>query len=412
MSPRILLGFVVACFVTLATENADAYTEQVVYTFCDQPGCGFLPLGSLLSDEQGRIFGVTRDGGENGFGTAYELTPVNGRWKFKTIFNFSSTVGIPNGGLIRDSAGNLYGMTDDAVYELVSNAKQTKWQEKTLYTFGDFDGQVPFGALTYFGAASGAPYDGVSPLYGVTELGGYNENGVVFALSPKGRAWNQSVLYRFCATGNCSDGSTPENIVVASPQKIYGSTIRGGAACGCGTIFELDALRTSNKGPWQHKTLHEFCEQAGGCTDGVSPTGNLVLDSEGNIFGTTARGGNADNGTIFEVVPGGARASESVLYRFCALDDCQDGSFPEGGLTMGSDGTLFGTTVEGGNFHDDGEVFSFADSQLTVLYAFCPGQSCTDGEEPQWPVLLNSGGELFGVAGTGDATGLVFELSP
>ncbi len=409
---RLLFSALGALLIASFATGAKAYTERVIHTFCGDSKCGFLPLGSLVSDAQGHIFGITRDGGESGFGTVYELTPTKGSWKFKTIFDFNSSTGIPSGGVVLDGEGNLYGMTSDIVYELAINARRTKWHEKTLHTFNDFDGLEPFGSLTYFGATTGVPYDGISPLYGITSLGGHNEHGVVFALKSDGAAWKETVLYRFCIEANCSDGTGPENISIASPTKIFGTTINGGAACDCGTVFELDAFRTSSEGVWQHKTLHAFCEHGGACDDGIWPTGNIVLDSTGNILGTTVRGGNADNGTIFKVVPSGAQTSESVLYKFCSLDNCLDGSLPEGGLTLGTDGTLFGTTEAGGNFHSDGEVFSFANSQLTVLYAFCPGQDCSDGREPQWPLLLDVDSNLFGVAGSANAEGLVFELSP
>jgi len=121
-----------------------------------------------------------------------------------------------------------------------------------------------------------------------------------------------------------------------------------------------------------------------------------------------------NKGTIYKIVPGVSGSTESVDYNFCMQTNCADGGVPFGGLTLGADGALFGTTSQGGDIHDEGDVFSFASAQLNVLYAFCPGDThCLDGKGPMVPIVLDGEGNIFGVADGGrNATGVVFEISP
>jgi uncharacterized repeat protein (TIGR03803 family) len=409
--------FVAGAFAVIATTGAQAYTERD-HVFCAKGKCGFGPDQQLVTDGTGNYFGLTTSGGKYHNGTAYELFPSGDQLETKTIFDFTVPLGLESGGLVRDTSGNLYGVTDRLVYELVPNADKTRWHEKTLYTFSDEEnGAHPQRTLTYFGAASGAPYDGIEPLYGVTALGGNNEHGVVFSLTRRGGTWSETAIYKFCAQASCADGASPTSILMTAPSRLIGTTLEGGGgpcASGCGTVFELHGPIASNKSLWQYRNLYSFCAGGSGCPDGTSPAGNIVVDSTGSIFGTTPFGGSMNKGTIYKVVPGGSGATESVIYNFCTQANCADGGVPLGGLTLGAGGTLFGTTLQGGNIHDEGEVFSFAGGQLNVLYAFCPGDtSCADGKEPSVPVTLDGDGNIFGVADGGrNATGVAFELSP
>jgi uncharacterized repeat protein (TIGR03803 family) len=414
----LLFGFVSGLFAFPGVTGAQAYTERD-HVFCSRGKCGFGPDQPLVGDDAGNYFGLTTSGGKYHNGTAYQLTPTDSDLTVKTIFDFPSELGFETGGLVRDVAGNLYGLTDRLVYELVHNADRTKWHERTLYTFeGEENGARPIRTLTYFGASAGLPYDGVGPLYGVTQMGGNNEHGVVFSLTPKSGTWDELVVYKFCAQANCADGASPSSILMTAPSRIIGATMEGGgtASCGngCGTIFELDGPVVSNKTPWQYNNLYSFCTGGGRCPDGTSPAGNIVVDSSGSIFGTTPYGGSMNKGTIYKIVPGVSGSTESVVYNFCMQTNCADGGVPFGGLTLGADGALFGTTSQGGDIHDEGDVFSFASAQLNVLYAFCPGDThCLDGKGPMVPIVLDGEGNIFGVADGGrNATGVVFEISP
>ena len=208
--------------------------------------------------------------------------------------------------------------------------------ETVLYSFcaqtNCADGANPGAALIM---------DEAENLYGTTPVGGANDRGTVFELTPGGR---ETVLYSFCAQTSCVDGSTPlAALIVDKRGNLYGTTAAGGAnnlsfPGGVGTVFELMPNGT--------ETLpYSFCAQTN-CTDGATPTAGLIMDKAGNLYGTTFHGGGTSgDGTMFELTPGG---TETVLYSFCAQTNCADGALPQAGLIMDKAGNLYGTTVQGG----------------------------------------------------------------
>jgi uncharacterized repeat protein (TIGR03803 family) len=237
----------------------------------------------------------------------------------------------------------------------------------------------------------------------------------VGASSALAETYTQSVLYSFCSQGgtDCTDGALPfASLVQAYDGNFYGTTLGGGAndsaGGGAGTFFQITPSGT-------HTNLYSFCNQGGtNCTDGYLPR-VLIEGPDGNFYGTTEEGGASLKGTVFKITSAGIL---TTLYSFCGLggSSCTDGSDPTGGLTLGSDGNFYGTTIYGGT-NGEGTLYVITRSGvLTTLYNFCSqgGASCTDGANPQATLLPGSDGYFYGTtyAGGANAAGTVFKLSP
>jgi uncharacterized repeat protein (TIGR03803 family) len=416
-----------------------------LHSFCAKNNCGdgSFPRASLVMDEGGNLFGNTDTGG-NGRGVVFELRQTEpGKFKFIKLYTFCRRSMCndgynPMGALIVDTNGNLYGTASlggagrkGVVFKL-SPTDKGKWTQSVLYSFcHDFscsDGSTPAAGLTYAGAASGAPYDGVSPLYGTTAAGGANSEGTVFSLVLNGSQWTEAILYNFCSQGGsaCSDGAGPlASLAMDQAGNLYGTTGHGGHQEGGGAGVAYELLPNGN-GSWTETVLHLFCSAAQ-CADGEFPDGNLIWDSGGSLLGTTAAGGlSCDRGpfgcgTIFKLVPNGTDSQESVLYAFCQKKDCKDGANPVGAVVLDSGGNLFGTTTDGGGNDIDGMsigggvVYELSGSTFSVLHRFCSKSDCADGADPEAGLVIDGSGNLFGtatMAGAFAAGGDVFEVHP
>jgi len=425
-----LAALVAAVFVTAWANGAQAATLKTLYSFCSLANCtdGSNPGSALLMDSSGNLYGTATSGGVNvSFGAAYELVKSGKGWKYRRIYSFC-TVGVcsdgkdPTGGLIMDVAGDLYGTTrlggsgnQGIAFELIPNVKHTKWKLKTLYNFCTVgfctDGANPQAGLSYAGAASGALYDGTSPLYGTAPSGGSDNGGVVFQLAPHGNKWRETVLHNLCGTTRCADGSEPiAPVTVDSHGNLFGTTVLNGVNGG-GVVFEL-SLQAKK---WTETVLHAFCAtfQNNRCQDGNTPlNGALLIDGTGNLFGTTQNGGSQAGGTAFKLAPNGASSELTTLYNFCSLASCADGSAPQGDLSMDSSGNLYGVANTGGaNGH--GAIYRL-NGTLAVLYSFCAQTNCTDGTNAQMGVIRDGSGDLLGttIKGGADNEGSAFELTP
>jgi len=322
------------------------WTETVLKAFNGADGNS--SLGSLVADAAGNLYGTTDYGGASNEGVVFQLSPPKGgkkAWAEKVLQSFDGTNGgYPEVGLIADGAGNLYGTTifggangDGVVFEL-SPPKEGKkaWTETVLQTFDGANGQAPTGNLTA---------DGAGDLYGATEAGGPNGNGVVYELSPPAEGqtdWTETVLQSF--ESYAPNGS----LIVDGAGNLYGTTALGGTN-GDGSVFELSPP-TGGKTTWTQTVLYSFDG-----ADGNAPFGGLIKDTAGNFYGTTVGGGANSWGVAFELSPpkqGKKAWTEKVLQSF----DGTNGKYPEAGLIVDSEGNLYGTTYEGGA-NDDGVVF-------------------------------------------------------
>jgi uncharacterized repeat protein (TIGR03803 family) len=315
-----------------------------------------------------------------------------------------STDGASPNGLIADASGNFYGTTysggtGDAchlttdcgtVFELLPDGTLS-----LLHSFctesSCLDGSEPYSTLVS---------DSSGNLYGTTSAGGAFGGGTVFKLTPKGAL---KTLYSFCAASRCVDGEEPRaGVVLDGKGNIYGTTFNGGdnPYQGCGVIFKINS-----KG--KEKVLYTFEP-----IDGCQPNAGLTLDAIGNIYGTTAYGGDYSYGVIFELTGSG---TYEVLHAFC-LDypNCTDGAVPTAPVIRDEFGNLFGTTAYGGGSANGGTVFEItAGGQENVLYSFCAVSGCSDGANPVAALLLARDGRLFGTASEGGTEGLgvAFEIA-
>jgi uncharacterized repeat protein (TIGR03803 family) len=210
-----------------------------------------------------------------------------------------------------------------------------------------------------------------------------------------------TVLHRFCSRANCADGAVPASVVLDKNGNLFGTTVSGGSHGG-GTAFEITAQG-------QFMTLHEFCAAAN-CTDGVQP-GALVLGSDGKFYGTTQAGGGNQSGTVFRMTQAGAI---TTLYSFCARKGCPDGAEPTGILTEGPDGSFYGETARGG-VTQAGVIFNVThEGQEKTLHSFCRVQYCDDGGTPSGGLTRDKSGGFYGAAASGGHfyNGLIFHVSP
>jgi len=418
-----------AVVAALAVSGAAAQSLKTIHDFCAKKLCtdGLNPGAGLVEDAAGNLYGTTEGGGAHFTGAVFELVPNGNKWDYRILHNFCSKGGCADGAtpkdsLIIDTNGNLYGTTYDGgtggeggtAFELMPNADRTKWTLHTLYSFcsltGCADGTAPTSNLTYRGAASGAPYDGVSPLYGATTTGGEIGDGAAFELSPRpGKSrWKERVIYNFCPGDDCTKGGNPSGALIAdNAGNLFGVTSAGGDL-GLGVVFEL----VPKGSRWKETRLYSFC-QLESCYDGSLPAGPLFLDGAGNLFGTATSGGTLNEGVVFKLVPDGVRSQENALYSFCAETGCADGAVPQAGVTLDSAGNIFGVAMNGGGSSNAGTLFEL-NASFSVLHTFCSRNKCKDGAVPLGVPIVDPSGRIFGVTQSGGANGegTVFEATP
>ncbi|HTS09974.1 MAG TPA: choice-of-anchor tandem repeat GloVer-containing protein [Candidatus Eisenbacteria bacterium] len=350
---------------------------------------------------------------------------------FQTLVNFNGTDGAdPTSSLVQGLDGSLYGTTYGDAYNKDPYGKVFSIDASgTMSVFYNFcyqsnclDGMKPYGGLVL-------GTDG--NFYGTTVYGGTTGVGTVFKINPEGEL---TTLYSFCPEGlpRCIDGANPQGgLAQGADGSFYGTTQGGGANCysvlsyGCGSVFKITPTG-------ELTTIYSFCPQDN-CTGGVSPVGSLLLGTDGSLYGVATGGGSANAGTIFSITSTG---SFTTIYSFCQKLLCADGKFPSGGLVQNTDGALYGTTSAGGAFSDVGTIFKITlRGELTTLYRFCedirsgPGlppnwfSKCPDGIDPVEGLVLSSNRNFYGITYAGgilqNATnncdyscGTIFRITP
>jgi uncharacterized repeat protein (TIGR03803 family) len=342
---------VVFAAAVIAVPAAQAQTFSVLHNFTGE-GDGALPYAGVTVGPGGVLYGTASAGGNHGHGVAFKLANQGSSWTLSPLYEFT----------------------------------------------GGSDGADPFGGVVI--GPNGA-------LYGTTSYGGAENYGTVFELRPPPTAckailcyWSESVLYTFMEV---PDGQYPEfvNLAFDRAGNIYGTTMLGGMY-NSGTAFEL----TPSGGGYTESIIHSF----GGGSDGVYPYSGVVLDTAGNVYGTTFGGGTGTGcrggcGTVYQLMPSSGWL-ENILVDF----DVTNGYTPLGGLIIDASGNLYGTTTAGGQ-HEFGEVFKLAPSgggfTYTSLYAF--DQDC----DSQSGVTMDAAGNFFGACYEGGAhqDGWIFELT-
>jgi len=403
---------------------------QTLKTLYDFPfSDGGNPYAGLTVGPLGSFYGTTNFGGSSGYGVVYQFAPSgHGGWKETPIYSKFVAGLIPSFGAhpseLIVSLGSLYGTTKYAgpfeygsVFELTPIAGG-RWSEKDLVRLS--------GAIAH---PVGRPViDKTGNLLATAIDGGANGMGAIFQLTPQANGqWIETLIHNF--SGYPSDGAgAAAPLIPDAAGNLYGTTEKGGNSpnchgylgqpVGCGTVFELSPIAG---GGWKEQVLYSF---VGSTTDGATPSGNLIFDASGNLFGTTIHGGNKSQdcpsyqqppgcGTVFELTFQNSNWAETVLYAFTHSNG--DGGNPESGVLMDPVGNLYGTTLIGGalNF---GTVFKLAPGTNggwteSVPHSFGSG---TDGQSPKGSLILDAAGNLSGatLAGGTAGYGTLFEITP
>lgn len=410
---EIMLGTVRTCkhfcaIILFCAVTTMASQAQTLTTLAEFSGTnGSYPLG-IIQGFDGNFYGTTLSGGTQGWGTAFRITSTG---TLTTVHNFCSQV------------------------------------------IACTDGSEPEGRLTQ--ASNG-------DFYGTTDHGGTGHAGLIFRISSGGKF---AVLHNFCVVSPCTDGESPISVMQARNGYLYGTTY-GSRTNGYdfGTVFAL----TLNG---MLATLHSFSGP-----DGSYPIGALLQASNGNLYGTTSQGGSTTScsadtlpggcGTVFEITSSGAfttlhifdgsdgalpgyegtliegadgsvygttsdgglcdlgcgtifkisqAGNFTTLYNFCAQMNCDDGAAPGESLVLGTDGNFYGTTVAGGNSSGSGTIFKITpQGVLTPLYDFCSQPNCADGSQPQTALIQATDGNFYGTTTSGGGTsgsGSIFRFS-
>ena len=362
--------------------------ETVLYTFTGGPDGMWLYAG-VIRDSAGNLYGTTYGGGAANAGVVFKLDTAGNE---TVLYNFTGGIdgAGPQAGVIRDSAGNLYGTAGGGIVSACQRGcgvvykLDTAGRETVLYTFtGGADGANP---------SAGVIGDSAGNLYGTTSGGGTAGYGVVYKLD---KAGHETVLYSF--TGG-ADGDSPfTGVIRDSEGNLYGTaSSAGGTPCCAGVVFKVSASG-------QETVLYTFTGGAGG-----SYPNGVIRDSAGNLYGTTGGGGTANVGLVYEL---DAAGQESVLYGFPGP---ADGSYPYAGVIRDAAGNLYGTTVNGGPANA-GVVYKLdAKGHETALYSFTGGADGggTGGAGPWAGVIRDSAGNLYGTTGGGGQYnyGVVYKL--
>jgi uncharacterized repeat protein (TIGR03803 family) len=389
---KIACIVLVFCAATARISSAQAFNVLTNFNGTNGEGPGYM---SLVQGTDGNFYGTTNLGGANSDGTVFRVTTTG---KLTTIYNFCELANCADGanpaaGLVLGTDGFFYGTTQAGGTSVNNNSPGTIFKIspggvlKTLYSFcaqtDCADGSSPYAPLVQ-------GTDG--NFYGTANAGGEFASGTIFKISSAGTF---AKLHDFCSVGECVDGTHPYGgLIQATNGAFYGMT--SGAP---GTVFEMTPAGVLS-------TIYTFCSRPN-CTDGAEPEDGLVQAANGNFYGTTLAGGANTEGTVFELTPAGKL---TTLHSFCSLANCVDGESPVAGLIQGSDGNLYGTTVEGGANLFYGSVFEVTPSGvLTTIHSF----DNTDGGNPNAGLLQATNGTFYGVTTGGGSTfqGTVFSVS-
>ncbi|HEY1680746.1 MAG TPA: choice-of-anchor tandem repeat GloVer-containing protein [Candidatus Tumulicola sp.] len=330
----------------------DGSGVHTVYAFRGMPD-GAAPEAGLVQDSSGVLYGTTTYGGAvcpAGCGTVFDLIPNGSTYTEKVLYAFQGGQdgAYPIGGLLIDKSGALYGTTFQGggaaacsggcgiVFKLVRSGKTYK--ETVAHRFkGGQDGANPVGTLIA---------DSAGTVYGTAKSGGNSSAcsggcGVVYKLKRSGATYVESVVHSFA--GGYSDGATPRSALLAGKHgTLYGTTLYAGSGANAGVVFEL----TPSGKEYSEKVIFKF---SGGKT-GAQPhdENGLIADTKGNIYGTASAGGTAKSfGVVFKLTPSGSQYSETVLHEF--QGPAKDGESPWAGVIIGSDKNLWGVTPYGGS---------------------------------------------------------------
>ena len=387
----------IALVLTMLAPAAHAQSFSVIHTFAGSDG--IKPYAGV-SIHGGNLFGTTAFGGGNN-GTVWELSHSGSSWLINPISYLFGTGNQPKARAVFGPDAHLYTIAEiggaegnGSVFSLtppisICRTAQCFWRETDVHSFAGSpsDGQYP--------GSGDLIWDQQGNIYGVTGSGGLTNAGIVYELTPSGNSYTEKILYNFLGL---ADGAGPNGVVIDSKGNLFGTAYSGGLQdCpqqqDCGVVFELTNVPGVG---WQETVLYAFT----GGNDGANPIGGVILDSLGNLYGTTRAGGMGGAGTLFELSPSGNSWTYNVLYSFSGIYGC--GSWAS--LTLDAAGNLYGTTDCAG-LDQRGNVFKLTKTQngwtYTSLYDFTGG---ADGGYPVGNVTIDSDGTLYSTASGGGSS--------
>ena len=339
---------------------------------------GSEPNGGVIKSTDGNFYGLTSYGGSNFGGTAFKIT-ATGAFTLLTSFNGAALGNTPYESLLRGSDSAFYGTTSNAgpnqYYGTIF--KICAGNTTLLHAFNNSQGSYPKGSLVE--ATNGV-------LYGTTENGGSNNAGTIFKIT---RSGTYTVLRNLLSS---TDGAEPNgSLIQATDGNLYGMNNTAGTNSG-GTIFKMTLAGN-------YTVLRNL-----NTADGYYPFGDLVQGTDGNFYGTTSTGGSTGAGTIFKITPTG---TYTVLHN---LSTTADGANPKGSLVQHSNGNFYGMTTQGGTY-GGGTIFKITSTgTYSVLKHLNP---TTDGKAPQGKLLIGSDGNFYGMTNTGGTNnaGTIFKIT-
>jgi uncharacterized repeat protein (TIGR03803 family) len=400
---------IVFVLVLIVTQVAQAQTFQVIHNFTGRAD-GSEPTGGLTIDKAGNLYGTTNQDGPGSAGTVFKLAHEGLGWVLAPLYNFTggSDGAYPAARVVFGPDGSLYGTTTHGgisclpfdtcgtVFNLKPPFTACKsalcpWTESVLYRFSNgLDGASPNDEVTF---------DFAGNMYLTTLYGVVKDAGAVVMLTPSDGSWILSVLHDFTGGNDGDENGGSGGVIPDTAGNLYGVTLTGGAYQQ-GVVFQLSH---SGSG-WTENVLYSFQ----GASDGILPTGLLVFDKSGNLYGGTAGGG----GTVFELSPANGGRNLTTLYSFTGSNG------PTRGVTMDAAGNLCGTTFGDGKY-GYGSAFKLTPFNgswtYTDLYDFTGG---SDGKYVDSHVVFDANGNLYGTAAgggtgcSGNGCGVVWEITP
>jgi uncharacterized repeat protein (TIGR03803 family) len=395
------IPFLCVAVSLLASAAWAASSTKLIYSFAGNADGEYLD-SELVMDRAGNLYGTTVQGGASSSGTVFQVTPAG---VHTVLYSFTGGAdgGEPYKGVTLDAEGNLYGTAVSGgsgcdggcgvVFKLTKSAGT--WTQTVIHAFNDSDGSGP---------GSPVSFDKDGNLYGTTPTGGANGQGVVYQLKPDGAGgWIFAVIHTFTGGADGSGGSASRLLVTRS-GKLYG-VCTSGVANIYGNVYEM----SFHNGQWQFATLYSFK----GSPDGAAPYSGLIFDRKHNLYGTTNSGGANGFGTVYKLSHENGTWNATVLYSF---KGGPAGDNPTGTLVKDTAGNLYGTTSDGGASSSLGVIYKMTRGTngnwtYSVHYRF-PGT-------PQPGVAYNgmvgdAAGHFYGTTVHGGTTddGTIYRFTP
>ncbi|MDA9438794.1 hypothetical protein XH98_06605 [Bradyrhizobium sp. CCBAU 51745] len=410
MGLSAMLAIIAAVIIAPLVTRPERY--EVIQTFAATGRGAKTPMG-LAADRIGNVYGSTWTDGPGGGGIIFKLIPpslLRSGWEMQVLWNVKNgPIGTgPFWSMIAQN-DDLYGATTDGGVE----------GGGTLFKFEASERGVGEPIPLYHFADPSSPLDRVSELisdssgslYGTTHGSGGKDGGAVFKLSPGPNGWTMTILHRFAGGGDNGDddGAYPVGgLTMDRAGVLYGST-GGGGKDGIGTVFKL----TPTDHGWEESVIHTFRQLDGSnCHGGCLPMAGLTLGTDGTLYGTTGGGGKFDGGVVFSLTPSASGGwTEQVLYDF--KREVGEGTAPNSRLVLGKSGALYGTTRYGGDrpsYGGLGTIFKLVPTATgwseVVLHCFSGG---SDGSNPSGTLIRDPSGNVFGTTIGGARSGVYID---